>query len=160
MKPGISERIVSRDHADRTPFLDAGVPNRVVMPTEEEAKKLIEQFSGNNGRLCGHCRNFNLQLGQEEYVREQHVFELAFNELQHDPAWYGRTDMFGACAAYDGHMAHAFSPCKVPRHYYDSSVPYAGKDEPTDCVDFAPRQAGVRSSRMHFIGMRRTYEGG
>lgn len=143
--------VVTAEEAARDPLpRDA----RVVVPTGSDAEQIVERARQN--QRCGMCRHFRLRQGQEEF-RDQQLFERLFSEMEHDPLWYGRTDLFGLCARWDGHMVHAFAPRRIARHFLDSSVTYANKDESVECPDWDSAGVGQRGTPS-FAGKRRNYE--
>lgn len=129
--------VVTKDYALENPLGRAN-DARIVVPTEAD----LDRYTKASGRICGNCEHFNYRLGQQEYVGEQQVFQVAFQELEHDPNWYGRTDSFGGCEQWDGHMCSWATPITIPRHLLDSEVSYAEKDEMRECPYF--RQAKTR----------------
>jgi len=110
---------------------------KVVVPDGAEAKKVLERLHPAN--RCIECKHFDLRKGQEE-IRRQNLFQKLFKEMEHDPAWYGRVDLFGLCGQSHGQlMVHAYAPARVPRHYLDSDTAYEKKDENVPCPSFTPR---------------------
>ena len=138
--------VVSKAYADEHPWDEVRetpegrkIGGRIVVPTEEEAARVKAHMRGETIHMCGFCRHFDLKLGQVEYRQNQRAFEMAFNELEHRPEWYGSVDHMGACLHWDGHSPHAFAPAKIPNQFLDSSVPYHKQDQPVDCPAFEPR---------------------
>lgn len=144
--------IVTEEEAERTPMPGEA---RIVVPDEATVEEVLHRVH-NRGR-CGECRHFLLGQGQAE-LQDQQVFERAFEELEHDPAWYGSTHMFGLCDQWEGHMCHAMAPAHIPAHFLNSSLPYEAQDAPQPCPQFVRRQKGVLQSKRHYQGKRRNYE--
>lgn len=132
---------------------------RIVVPDEATKEAVLKRI--HKLHICGHCRHFDLRMGQEEFVSQQEVFKMAFDSLQHDPAWYGRTDMYGACHQFDGHMPHQFAPITIPSQFLNSDLPFTQRDQPVECPYFTERKhrGEVATSRLHYVGKRRNFEG-
>jgi hypothetical protein len=149
--------VVTREEAEEFPFQPqgAGTPgqarNRVVVPDEATVDAVLRRLTNTEPMLCGYCRNFDLQTGQREFHRNQQAFETAVRELEHDPAWYRRVDMMGACHVFEGHSPHAMAPAKIPNQFLDSTVKYEEQDRPTECPYWSPRKGGERSSNRRII---------
>lgn len=147
--------VVTRQEAEETPWeeyqANTKAPGRIVVPTKEEKDAVLRRLSGTDPRLCGYCKYFDLEIGQKEFARDQNAFNMAVNELEHDPAWYMRVDMMGACHKFDGHSPHAMAPAKVPNQFMDSSIEYNQRDQPIDCPYWTPRRPGERSSRRRIV---------
>ena len=153
---GAISDVVTEEEKAKNPYSGEA---RIVVPDEATKEAVLKRI--NKLYICGHCKFFDLRMGQEEFVSQQQVFMMAFNSLQHDPAWYGRTDMYGACHQWDGHMPHAFAPITIPSQFLDSDLPHDLRDQPKECPHFkSKKHAGeVATSRMHYVGKRRNYEG-
>jgi len=151
------KEVVTKQEAEEAPWDEIRAQpdapeGRIVVPTEEEKEAVLRRLAGTEARLCGFCKFFDLEIGQKEFAQDQKAFDLAFNELEHDPAWYGRVDMMGACHKFDGHSPHAMAPAKVPNQFFDSSIEYNQRDVPVDCPHWQPRRPGERSSRRRIVG--------
>lgn len=130
---------------------------RIVVPDEKTQEAVLKRI--HKKQVCGECAHFDLRMGQEEYVNREGVFLHAYYALEHDPAWYGRTDMYGACHQWDGHMPHAMAPIMIPSQFTDSSLPYEQRDQPIECPYYRKRKhKDVMGSRLHYVGKRRNYE--
>lgn len=153
---GMITDVVTEEEKAKNPYAGEA---RIVVPDEATKEAVLKRI--HKLHICGHCKFFDLRMGQEEFVRDQQVFVTAFDALQHDPAWYGRPDMFGACHQWDGHMPHQFSPITIPSQFLDSSLPYELRDQPKECPYFDERKhrGEVAMSRMHYVGKRRNFEG-
>ena len=132
---------------------------RIVVPDEATKEAVLKRI--HKLHICGHCRFFDLRMWQEEYVNRQEVFMMAYDSLQHDPAWYGRTDMYGACHQWDSHMPHQFAPITIPSQFLDSGLPHEKRDQPVECPYFKEKKhiGDVATSRLHYVGKRRNFEG-
>jgi hypothetical protein len=129
---------------------------RIVIPKGSEAERVYADAI--KGKVCGHCRHFRLREGQEEF-RDQKLFETLFDKLamNHNQEWYGRLDIFGLCAYWDGHMTNAYAPRRVPKHFVSSNCTYLDKDEATECPQWEERGTG-QASTPHYAGKKRNYE--
>lgn len=147
--------VVTRQEANETPWEEYHAktrsPGRIIVPTEEQRDAVLRRLSGTEPKLCGYCKHFDLEIGQREFAKDQNAFTMAFNELEHDPAWYGRTDMMGACHKFDGHSPHAMAPAKIPNQFMDSSIEYKQRDQAIECPYWYPRKTGERSSRRKIV---------
>lgn len=119
---------------------------KIVVP--DERTDLLEILRPK--RFCIECRHFSLRKGQLE-IKEQEVFEQLFDKLafNHDPAWYGRTDLFGLCRACDGLMVHAYAGARIPRDRVDPGASYEDKDKTVECPHYDPR--GKRSHPSQWL---------
>lgn len=144
--------IISQEEAEKDPHPKQA---RIVVPTKEQAEAILERI--HRGNRCGECAHFDRAQGQEE-LKNQEVFEMCFNALEHDPAWYGRMDLFGLCDQWEGHMTSAISPCTVPNQFLDSDITYYERDQPVDCPYFKKKLDVGGGSRRHYVGKRRNYE--
>jgi len=143
--------IISKEEAERDPHPKQA---RIVVPTKEQVDAILERI--HRGNRCGECQFFDHAQGQAE-LKKQEVFETAFGALEHDPAWYGRTDIYGLCDQWEGHMTTSISPCVVPNQFLDATIPYNCRDNPVDCPHFK-KKTGSGGSRKHYVGKRRNYE--
>lgn len=149
--------VVTREEAEEFPFQPRGAnspdraANRIVVPDEATVEAVLRRLTSTEPRLCGYCRNFDLATGQQEFHRNQNAFEMAVKELEHDPAWYRRVDMMGACHVFESHSPHAMAPAKIPNQFLDSSVKYEEQDQAVDCPYWSPRKGGERSSNRRII---------
>lgn len=153
--------VVTQEYAEEHPWDEVkrtpegrNKPGRIVVPDEAQVDEVLKRMSGASERLCGFCRHFDLQLGQTEFKQNQKAFEMAFNELEHSPDWYGSTDHMGACHQWEGHSPHAMAPAKIPNQFLDSSVDYHHQDQAVDCPYFQARKAGSRSGGRHYTFSR------
>lgn len=144
--------VVTQEQAERDPDPKQA---RIVVPTEAEQEYYLSR--AHNDKRCGDCKSFLWSQGQME-LKEQKVFERCFEELAHDPAWYGRTDLFGLCSQIDGHMCAVMTPATIPLQYIDSDAPYEVRDTPQECPHFERKKKGALQSQKHYVGKRRNYE--
>jgi hypothetical protein len=153
---GAITAVVTEEERAKNPYAEEA---RIVVPDEETQEAVLKRIK--KLHICGHCRHFDLRMGQEEFVSRQEVFKMAYNSLEHDPAWYGRTDMYGACHEWDGHMVHQFAPITIPSHFLNSDLPFDQRDQPVECPYFVEKKHArdVATSRLHYVGKRRNYEG-
>lgn len=153
---GAISTVVTEAEREKNPYAEEA---RIVVPDEETQEAVLKRI--HKLHICGHCKFFDLRMGQEEFVSRQKIFELAYDSLQHDPAWYGRPDMYGACHQWDGHMPHQFAPITIPSQFLDSSLGYDQRDQPVECPRFSERKhrGEVAMSRVHYVGKRRNFEG-
>lgn len=166
--PRQGTKIVTQDEADRV----APSGQRIVVPDKETQEEILER--AHRGNRCGDCANFRLQQGQA-MLADQRVFLELYKQLGHDPAWYGRTDVFGLCAAFDmTHMCATHTPAVVPAHLLDSSLSNqvqrdmvdgktyaaAAKDEPRECPYYRKKNSAPGTDQgFHYLRKRRNYEG-
>lgn len=147
--------VVTCQEAEETPwdeyYSTTRSSGRIIVPTAAEKDAVLRRLAGTEPKLCGFCKFFDLEIGQKEFAKDQNAFNLAFTELEHDPAWYGRTDMMGACHQFDGHSPHAMAPAKIPNQFLDSSIEYKQRDRAVECPHWKPRRAGERSSRRRIV---------
>jgi len=148
--------VVTEEERAKNPYATEA---RIVVPDEATQEAVLKRI--NKLHICGHCRHFDLRMGQEEFVSQQKVFLMAFDSLQHDPAWYGRPDLYGACHEWDGHMAHFYAPITIPSQFLNSSLDHDHRDQPVECPWFKEKShpGEVATSRIHYVGKRRNYEG-
>jgi len=153
---GMISDVVTEEERAKNPYSKEA---RIVVPDEATQEAVLKRIR--KLHVCGHCKFFDLPMGQQEFVRDQQVFLTAFDSLQHDPAWYGRPDMFGACHQWEGHMTHSHAPITIPSQFLDSSLEYSQRDQPVECPYFKERKhvGEVATSRMHYVGKRRNFEG-
>jgi len=153
---GMISNVVTEEERARNPNPTEA---RIVVPDEATKEAVLKRI--HKLHICGHCRHFDLRMGQEEYVNKQEVFLTAYNVLQHDPAWYGRPDMFGACHQWDGHMVHTHAPITIPSQFLNSDLPHEQRDRPVECPYFVEKKhvGDVATSRIHYVGKRRNFEG-
>lgn len=145
--------IVTQEEAEQDP-----VPSdaRIVVPSKEDQEIILAR--AHNRNRCGACQHFLLRQGQAELL-DQQLFNRLYEELDHDPAWYGRTDLFGICDQWDNHMCSIMSPAVIPNQFLDSSIPYDLRDNPVPCPVFLKKQTtGVAQSKRSFVGKRTNYE--
>jgi len=155
--PDFKMPVVTQEEAHDNPNPGA---QRLVVPGKEEQEYWEQRI--HNPHRCGHCKFFNWEGGQRE-LKRQEVFERIFNELEHDPAWYGRVDLAGLCEQFEGHMTFKVSPPVIPRHLIDSDVDttfesygeilaHPDKDQRVDCPYYTPGK-GVAATRQ-YVGKR------
>jgi hypothetical protein len=144
--------VVTKEEADRDPEPKEG---RIVVPNEQEREYYLAR--AHNNERCGDCAHFLHSQGQHE-LKEQEVFKRIFEELKHDPAWYGRLDLFGLCDQWEGHMCAVMTPATIPLQFLDSEAPYEVRDTPQKCPQFRKKSGGALQSKRSFIGKRRNFE--
>lgn len=132
-------------------------PARVVIPKAAMTEEICHRvgIGEHNKYRCGNCQHFELRRGQQE-LEDQQLFERLYSEMQWDPLWVGRTDLFGICGMIDGHMVHLMAPARVPKHLLDSSTPYHEKDESVRCPYF--KEGGHWRRKMVFTRKGNRYE--
>lgn len=151
-----SQQVVTEEEAAERPYDPQTDGPRLVVADEDAVARL------RSNKICGQCAHFLHRRGQEEAAR-QGLFKSLFDKKQHNhnASWYGDPRMFGLCEEWEGHMTHAMAPCKVPKHFFDSSLmepdpmtggPKPNKDEPTDCPHY--REGGT------FRRQLKVYQGG
>lgn len=156
-----SSKVVSQSEAEDREYDPHRDGPRLVLADEDA----IARFR--SSRVCGECAHFLHRRGQEEAAR-QGTFKALFDREQHNhsASWYGDLTMFGLCDCYDGHMAHALAPCKVPAHFFDSSLlepdpvtngPKPNKDAPVDCPHYRKGDSFVRQLKV-YQGGGKTYD--
>lgn len=156
-----SREVVTTDEAASSSY-DPKVDGPRVVLADEEA---VARFRSD--KICGQCAHFLHRRGQEEAAK-QGLFKTLFDkqELGHDPAWYGSPGMFGLCEEWEGHLAHALAPCKIPKHFLDSTLmapdpitggPKADKDHPVNCPHY--RESGqFRRQLKVYMGGGSSYD--
>jgi hypothetical protein len=106
---------------------------RIVVPDDAMTEEFVHRLGIKDGdRICGNCKHFEHRRGQAE-LADQQLFEALFQEMEWDPMWVGRLDIFGLCGEIDGQMCTIVSPARVCRHLVTSDWTYENKDESTLC---------------------------
>ena len=155
-----SKKLVTADEAEARPYDPKRDGPRIVSTDLDEVEAL------RSGRLCGHCKHFRLEAGQQ-LARKERVWESLFarDEYKHNPQWYGNIHEFGLCDQWAGLLVSARAPCRVSRSFVDSSVdkyeketglPHPQKDEPVNCPYFQPGGSWRRSMKV-YQGGGKTY---
>ena len=148
------DQIVTKEEAEAKPIEECGGASRIVVRDQEEKERALDRVY--HSHVCGECQHFDLRMGQEE-LKNGRTFMQLFNELEHNPQWYGNLDMFGFCHQWDGHMCHAMAPATIPCQFVNSDTPYIEQDRPVECPVYKRREKGF-GSRAHYVGKRRNYE--
>lgn len=144
---------VTEDEKEQSPDPNRLRP-RIVVPDKEHFDQIMRCMY--DSRRCGNCGFFLLRQGQE-LVHQGKIILEAVHDHNHNAQWYGNQNQYGLCDQWEGHLASALGPIRIPRSFLDSSVSYEEKDQSVECPYYKPRGKGMRSLR-HYVGKRRNYE--
>lgn len=108
----------------------------VVLPDEAAVAQTLKAK-----RLCGHCRNFDLQAGQEA-MRRQRFSERMLREEKYRAEWFEHWNTYGFCKHFEGRLIPAGNAAVIMRSDIDSSSEGKTRMDKVPCPNYQDRQGG------------------
>lgn len=113
----------------------------VIIPRDSDLGGVIEAQ-----RICGFCRNWDLELGQVE-CRRQSFWPRMLREEKYRQEWFDDPGSYGLCHVFEGRLIPSLAPAVCSAEDMDSGL--RGKKGATDkkaCPHF--RDKRTSGSRM------------
>lgn len=109
----------------------------VIIPKESDLGNILE-----TQRICGFCRNWDLELGQQECHR-QRFWPRMLREEKYRREWFDNPETYGLCHVFEGRLIPSLAPAVCMASDLDSSL-YGKKGamDKKECPYFRDRRKG------------------